>query len=138
MRSFILLYSDSFFTIQLLVGSYKMGDPRNSILVSSVTLTYGSSSLRQLSTRENFPAARPTLNISAFIGLSMWPIRLSPVMYLCTSLMSDPGEPPIVAPSGYQTFSSDSTRLVTLSNASANRRGPIGSPCWTPVDEVIE
>ena len=45
---------------------------------------------------------------------------------------------PIVTSSRYRTFSSDSTPLAILSTASANRRGPIGSPCWTPVDEVIE
>ena len=47
-------------------------------------------------------------------------------------------EPQIVASSRYQTFSSESTPLAIWSTASENGRGPIGSPCWTPVDEVIE
>ena len=85
-RSFILLYSDSFFTIQHLVASARMGDPRSSILVSSVTLISGSILLKLLTTRDNFPAARPTLIISVFFGLTMRPICLSPVMHLCTSL----------------------------------------------------
>ena len=83
------LYSDSFFTIQHLVASARMGDPRSSILVSSVTLISGSSSLKLLTTRENFSAARPTLIISVFFGLTMRPNRLSPVMHLCTSLRID-------------------------------------------------
>ena len=138
MRSFIHLYSDSFYTIQHLVASARIGDPRSSILVSSVTLISGSSSLKLLTTRENFSAARPTLIISVLFGLTMRPIRLSPVMHLCTSLRTDSGEPPIVASSRYQTFCSESTPFAIWSTASANRRGPIGSPCWTPVDEVIE
>ena len=82
------------------------------ILVSSVTLIYVSSSLKLLTTRENFPAARPTLIITVFFGLTMRPIRLSPVKHLCTSLRTDSAEPPIVASSRYQTFSSDSTPLA--------------------------
>ena len=96
-RSFIHLYSYSFFTIQHLVASARMEDPRSSILASSVTLISGSSSLKLLTTRETFSAARPTLIISVFFGLTMRPIRLSPVMHLCTSLRTDSGEPPIVA-----------------------------------------
>ena len=83
------------------------GDPRSSILVRSVTLISGSRSLRLLTTRENFLAARPTLIISVFFGLTMRPIRIIPVMLLCTSLRTDSGEPPIVASSRYLTFSSD-------------------------------
>ena len=37
------------------IASFRMGDPRNSILVSSVTLISGSSSLKLLTTREYFP-----------------------------------------------------------------------------------
>ena len=90
-------------------ASSRMGDPRSSNLVSSVTLTSESSSLKMLTTRENFPAARPTLIISVFFGLTSRSIRLSSVMHLCTSPRTDSGEPPIVASSRYQTFSSEST-----------------------------
>ena len=58
-------------------------------------------------------------------------------MHICTSLRSDSWVPPIVASTRYQTFSSDSTPLAIRSNASANRRAPIGSPCWTPVEELL-
>ena len=71
------------------------GDPRSSNLESSITLISGSSSLKLLTTRENFPEARPTLIISVFFGLTMRPIRLNPVMHLCTSLRTDSGEPPM-------------------------------------------
>ena len=81
--------------------------------------------------------ARPTLIISAFYRLTPRPIRLSPVMHRCTSLMTDLGEHPIAASSRYQTFSSESTPLAIRSTVRAYRRGPIGSPCCTPVDEVI-
>ena len=60
-------------------------------LVSSVTLTYGSSSLKLLTTQEKLPAARPTLIISVFFWLTSRPICLSPVMHLCTSLRTDSG-----------------------------------------------
>ena len=90
----------------------RMGEPRSSILVSSVTLISGSSSLKLLTTRENIPAVRPTLIISVFFGLTIRPIRLSPLMHLCISLRTDSGEPPIVASSRYQTFSSESTPLA--------------------------
>ena len=105
------LYSFSFITIQHLVAPFRMGDPRSSILVSSVTLTSGSISLKLLSTREKFSAARPTLIISVFFGLASRPIRLSPVMHNCTSLTIDSGEPPIVVSSIYQTDRSDCNQL---------------------------
>ena len=98
--------------LQYLVASARMGDPRSSILVSSVTLISGSSSLKLLTTLEIFPAARPPFIISVFLRLTMRPIRLSPVMHLCTSLRTDSGEPPIVASSRYQMFSSESTPLA--------------------------
>ena len=73
------LYSDSFFTIQHLVASVRMGDPRSSILVSSVTLISWSSSLKLLTTRENFPVARPTLIISVIFGLNYEAYPLRPI-----------------------------------------------------------
>ena len=101
-----------FILIQHLVASFRIADPRSSILVSSVTLTSGSSSLKLLTTQEKLPAARPTLIISVLFGLTSRPSRLSPVVHLCTSLRTDSGEPPNIALSRYQTFSSDSTPLA--------------------------
>ena len=80
--------------------------------VSSVTLTSGSSSLKLLSTREKFPAAKPTIIIYVFFGLTSRPIRLSSVMLLCTSLRTVSGESPIASSSRYQIFSSDSTPMA--------------------------
>ena len=68
---------------------FMMGDPRSSILVGSVIMSYGSSMLKLLTTREKLPAARPTLIISVFDGLTSRLIRFNSVIHLCTSLRTD-------------------------------------------------
>ena len=42
-----------------------------------------------------------------------------------------------MASSKYQMLMGDLTLLAVSSTAKANRTGPSGSPCWTPVSERI-
>ena len=88
--------------------------------------------LKLSTTLDTFQAARTTLIISVFFGLTSRAICSISVIHFCASLMSHSEKPPVVVSSRYKTFNSDCAPLAILSTAIANRRGT-----FMPLDEDL-